>query len=175
MDNTYAGAGFVSDAALYAVAPDGTRTPIPALEAQATGFPPIEPPMGKPIEGEPVSRVYLPSGGWAELADPRKIRAKHRKRVMDQLNLERMQSGKGGIALDMTDGLIIMMVEKWHIPYLPNVGRPLDDPDSIGELMIPDYDRLTDELEPAREMIFPSPATVDGANKPGSPTRPAGA
>jgi hypothetical protein len=163
MDSTqYAGAGFVDPAA----AVQHARGIIERRQAEEA------PPA---VEGEPVNRVDLPSGGWAELADPRKIRAKHRKRVMDQLNLERMQSGKGGIALDMTDGLIIMMVEKWHIPYLPNVGRPLDDPDSTGELTIPDYDRLTDELEPAREMIFPSPPTVDGANKPGSPTRPAGA
>lgn len=128
-----------------------------------------------PVEGEFVSRVDLPSGGWAELADPRKIRAKHRKRVMDQLNVERMKAGVGGIAFDMTDGLILMMIEKWHVPYLPGIDRPLDDPSSVDELEIPDYDTLTDKLEPAQAMLFPRPATVDDAKRPGSPTLPGGA
>lgn len=126
------------------------------------------------VEGEPVTHVDLPSGGWAELTDPRKIRAKHRKRVLDQLNIERMQSGKGGIAFDMTDGLILMMVDKWEVPYLPGVARPLDNPACVDELMIPDYDAIADRLEEAREMLFPAPATVDGAKTPGSPTPPAG-
>lgn len=127
-----------------------------------------------PIEGTVSNRVELPSGGWAELRDPKEIRAKHRKRVMDQLNIERMQSGVGGIAFDMSDGLILMMVEKWDIPYLPGVVRPIDSPDSVDELTIPDYDALTDRLEPAREAIFPTPATVDQAGVPGSPTLPGG-
>lgn len=123
--------------------------------------------------GSITTRVELPSGGWAEISDPRSIRAKHRKRVMDTLNMDRITNPTAGVMFDMSDGLILMMVEKWSIPYLSDVARPLDDVASIDELEIPDYDAIVGKLEHARHMLFPSPATVDGAGKPGSPTPPA--
>lgn len=134
-------------------------------------------PAVKPVAvtGEFVSRVELPSGGWAELADPKKIRSKHRKLVMDRLNIDRMQQRTVGVAFDVTEGLMLMMVEKWHVPYFPDVARPLDDVSVLDELEIPDYDALAEALEPAREMLFPAPPSVDGARTPGSPTRPGGA
>jgi hypothetical protein len=128
-----------------------------------------------PVEGSVTRRVDLPSGGWVELRDPREIRAKHRKRVMDTLDPERMRAGTPGVAFDMTDGLMMMMVEKWSIPYLPAAGaRPSESPASIDELTIPDYDRISDELEAAQKLIFPMPASIDD-RAPGSPTRPASA
>lgn len=126
------------------------------------------------VEGTISRRIALPSGGWAELRDPKEIRAKHRKKVVDQLNMDRMRAGTAGVAFDMMEGLMIMMVEKWDIPYLPGIARPLDDVLSVEELTIPDYDVLSDALENARGVIFPSTATVDGAGTPGSPTRPGG-
>lgn len=131
-------------------------------------------PPAQTVAGDIVTRITLPSGGWAEIRDAKTIRAKHRKKVIDQLNMDRLQASKPGLAFDMVDGLIIMMVEKWHIPYLPDCARPLDDVTSVDELTIPDYDALSTALEPAREVIFPSPATVDGAGTPGSPTQPDG-
>lgn len=128
----------------------------------------------QPVEGVVSTRIELPSGGWAEIKDAKQIRAKHRKRVIDQLNMDRLQASTPGVAFDMVDGLIMMMVEKWSVPYLPDCARPVDDPTSVDELTIPDYDALSDALQSAREVIFPTPVSVDGAGTPGSPTRPDG-
>lgn len=127
------------------------------------------------VAGDITKRVELPSGGWAEIRDAKTIRAKHRKRVIDSLSMDRLQASTPGVAFDMVDGLIIMMVEKWHVPYLPDCARPLDDVTSVDELTIPDYDTLSDALESARSIVFPAPATIDGAKTPGSPTQPGGA
>lgn len=126
------------------------------------------------VEGLVTTEVRLPSGGWAQLKDAKEIRAKHRKKVFDQMNADRLQAGTPGVAFDMVDSLMIMMVEKWHVPYLPDCARPLDDITSVDELTIPDYDALSSALEGARQVLFPTPATVDGAGVPGSPTPPAG-
>lgn len=125
------------------------------------------------FEGIITERLPLPSGGWAEIRDVGGIRAKHRKRVMDQLNIDRMQSRTIGSGLDVIEGLILMMVDKWSVPYLSDVARPIEQPASIGELTIPDYDALTEAMEPARKVLFPEPVTVDDHKKPGSPTLPA--
>lgn len=129
---------------------------------------------GTVLEGVVTERLALPSGGWAEVADASKIRAKHRKRVFDRLNIDRMQSKTIGSGLDVVEGLMLMMVDKWDVEYLPGVARPLDQPESIGELTIPDYDALSEAMEPARKVLFPDPVTVDDHAKPGSPTLPAG-
>lgn len=135
---------------------------------------PWTPPAEPAAEGPITRRVELPSGGWAELRDPHSIRAKHRKRALDGLNIDRMQAKTAGITLDMTDGLIIMMVERWSVPYLPGEGggSPALAPTLIDELTIPDYDALADNLESARKLLFPQPASVDD-RRPGSPTQPA--
>ena len=130
--------------------------------------------MESVLEGIITERMPLPSGGWAEIADATKIRAKHRKKVFDRLNIDRMQSRTIGSGLDVVEGLMLMMIEKWDISYLPDVARPLDSPDCIGELTIPDYDALSEAMEPARKVLFPDPVTVDDHAKPGSPTLPAG-
>jgi hypothetical protein len=130
--------------------------------------------MDNVLEGVVTERLELPSGGWVEVADASKIRAKHRKRVLDQLNIDRMQSKTIGSGLDVVDGLMLMMIDKWDIEYLPGVARPMDWPESIGELTIPDYDALSAAMEPARKVLFPDPVTVDDHAKPGSPTLPAG-
>jgi hypothetical protein len=128
------------------------------------------------LTGVLTTRVPLPSGGWAEIADPKQIRAKHRKRLMDRLNMDRMQERTMGIGFDLIESLILLMVDKWSIPYAPlqDSTSPLATVTLIGDLEIPDYDALTEALEPARQMLFPDPVTIDDHNKPGSPTLPVG-
>jgi len=131
---------------------------------------------GSILDGVVTTRVELPSGGWAEIADARQIRAKHRKRMMDRLNIDRMQSRTMGIGFDIVESLMLLMIDKWSIPYAPlqDSSSPLATVDLIGDLEIPDYDKLSEALEPARQMLFPDPVTVDDAGKPGSPTQPVG-
>lgn len=125
--------------------------------------------------GNIVNRIDLPCGGWVELADPQMIRAKHRKNVVDRLNRERLESQTVGVGFDMLDSLMLLMVEKWNIPYFPGVARPIDQPSTVDELKIPDYDAIAERLEGARKVLFPDPISVDQANTAGSPTRPGGA
>jgi hypothetical protein len=131
---------------------------------------------GSILDGVVTTRVELPSGGWAEIADARQIRAKHRKRMMDRLNIDRMQSRTLGIGFDIVESLMLLMIDKWSIPYEPlrDSSSPLATVDLIGDLEIPDYDALSAALEPARMVLFPDPVTVDDAGKPGSPTQPVG-
>jgi hypothetical protein len=146
--------------------------PQPSIASQASA----ERADGGILDGIVTTRIELPSGGWAEIGDPRQIRAKHRKRLMDRLNMDRMQERTMGIGFDLIESLILLMVDKWSIPYAPlqDSPSPLATVTLIGELEIPDYDALTEALEPARQMLFPDPVTVDDHNKPGSPTLPAG-
>ena len=128
------------------------------------------------LDGVVTTRIDLPLGGWAEIADARQIRAKHRKRLMDRLNIDRMQQRTLGLGFDIIESLMLLMVDKWSIPYAPlqDSASPLSTPDLIGELEIPDYDALSNALEPARQILFPDPVSVDDAGKPGSPTQPVG-
>jgi hypothetical protein len=140
----------------------------PAIEAQR----PTEAASGGILDGIVTTRIELPSGGWAEIADAREIRAKHRKRLLDRLNVERLTAGTAGVSMDVLEGLMLLMIDKWQVPYFPDSARPLDNPALLEELTIPDYDALSGALEPARKILFPSPVTIDDHDKPGSPTQP---
>lgn len=124
------------------------------------------------LEGIVVRRVELPSGGWAELRDPREIRTKDRKRALTGVSDER---GKLVMGLDMMAGLAVMLVEKWSVSYAPfdggvRLGLTFED---IDELIPGDTDTLCNACEPARRLLFPDMATPDDM-KPGSPTQPVG-
>src|SRR5690349_21270033 len=144
----------------------------PEIEAQR----PAEPASGSILDGIITTRIQLPDGGWAEIADASQIRAKHRKRLLDRLNVDRLTAGTAGVSMDVLEGLMLLMIDKWSIPYLSKLGldcaRPLDNPASLEELTLPDYDELSSKLESARAILFPSPVTIDDHNKPGSPTPP---
>ena len=144
----------------------------PEIEAQR---PAEQDAGGSILDGIVTTRIQLPDGGWAEIADARQIRAKHRKRLLDRLNVERLTAGTAGVSMDIVEGLMLLMIDKWSIPYLSDAGaRPLDNPGCLEDLTLPDYDELSSKLEPARKILFPSPVTIDDHDKPGSPTRPGG-
>ena len=71
---------------------------------------------GSILDGIVTVRVPLPDGGWAEIADAREIRAKHRKRLLDRLNVERLTAGTAGVSMDIVEGLMLLMIDKWSIP-----------------------------------------------------------
>ncbi len=115
-------------------------------------------------------RVDLPSGGWAQLRDPKTLRAKDKKRALSNIKDHEKVIAAG---FDVTEGLLAMLVDAWEIPYLPNAPLPRDEIGILGELEIPDSDALMAAARPAQQLLFPQPSTVDGADKPGSPTVPA--
>lgn len=133
-------------------------------------------PAAPSLDGIIVRRVELPSGGWAELRDPREVRTRDRKRALAEA-LGQLPDNAGQIltGLMSMDGLAILLVEKWSAPYAPfngapRVGLTVDDLDA---LEIPDMDALTRACEPAQRLLFPQIASPDNM-RPGSPTPPAG-
>src|SRR5258707_4212986 len=98
------------------------------------------------------------------------MRAKHRKLILKRIGAEGGEKPSNERAVELgfevKDQLAIHLIERWHIPYLPGIARPADDPTSMDELYIVDADAIDKVIEPATELLFPRPASVDGANTP---------
>jgi len=122
------------------------------------------------VSGDFVTEVRLPSGGKATFRDPTELRAKDKRRVIDNVTHDTgLASG-----LDVMEGCIALLVVKWEIPYLPNAPLPSAMWSILGELTIPDYDTLVEAAGVAESVLFPQ-STPDDAGKPGTPTLPASA
>ena len=129
-------------------------------------------PNGQPaLIGSIVQHVTLPSGAEVVFRDPRQLRARDKKYVVSKM---RDDTSARGRALDVFDGTLAMLIEKWDVPYLPAAPLPRDMPSIIDELEIPDYDKLIDAIGPAVELLFPTVRDED-AGVPGTPTSPAAA
>lgn len=139
----------------------------------------------EPISGKIETHLDLPSGGWVELRDPRLIRTRDRKRIAAQMPDE---GTKAFVGLSMAQGLPLLLVAKWSVPYAylsedgaedgtkagfngsVKLGITIDDVDA---LMTEDGDALTEFCEPAMRFLFPKTASPDDMS-PGSPTPPVG-
>lgn len=113
-------------------------------------------------------------GAWVELRDPRELKSGDKKRVMRTItDLDH----KMAAGIDMTDGLMAMLVVNWQLPApLP---LPSQDPTVLDMLEVPDYDKLAELIKPAQELLFPGtpdPATPEERaaqiKDPASPTAP---
>lgn len=124
------------------------------------------------LDGIVVSRIELPSGGWAEFRDPREVRTRDRKRALSGVDANGPQLVMG---LDMLSGLAVMLVDKWTVPYAPFGGAVFTGItfDQIDDLIPGDTDALTRACQPAQRLLFPEMPSPDNM-KPGSPTQPAG-
>lgn len=135
-------------------------------------------------------RLTLPSGGWAELRDLSSLRARDQKHLMKSMNFDDMQN-KVASGLDMTDGLIALLVTAWHIPYSRDVDTsnlvtaddfravgfvlPSEDPSVIDDLQVPDYGALNLVAQDAMKVMFPKNPDPSDYDDPTSPTEPANA
>lgn len=113
-------------------------------------------------------------GAWVELRDPRELKSGDKKRVLRAVtNMDH----KMAAGLDMTDGLIAMLVVNWQLPTpLP---LPSQDITVLDMLEIGDYDRLAALVKPAQELLFPGTPDPETAQEqeaqmkdPASPTGP---
>lgn len=124
-----------------------------------------------------MTRIDLPSGGWVELRDPETIRARDQERVMRKV-AKPDEALPFGFIYDVTNGLKMLMVEKWDVPYLQKpTAIPEDEPWQLGDLTIADNRVLEEAIQPARELLFPKPASPDDEqlDDKASPTTPANA
>jgi len=134
------------------------------VDSSSNGQPPA-------LVGTVVRDLILPSGGEVVLRDPRQLRARDKRYVVSHMRDDQSSAGR---VLDVFDGTISMLVERWTLPYLPAAPLPKDMPSILDELQIPDYDALHTAVGPAVELLFPSTRS-DDAGKAGTPTQPADA
>jgi hypothetical protein len=87
-------------------------------------------------------KIDLPSGAWADLLAPDKLKAKHQRAVMRAVTSTEQR--EGGMAVDLTDGVIAVIVQDWNITGDDGGLLPLPSErfDSIDELSIEDYEAL---------------------------------
>lgn len=122
----------------------------------------------------------LPSGGWVELKDPADLKAKDRKKVMRDMN-DPEEGHMMGAMVDMTDGILAMMVVAWDLPYLPEAPIPSVQLDISDELSLADDQVLQGLCEPVAKMlkagkVDPSDYThPDGTPNLDSPSEPSSA
>lgn len=97
-------------------------------------------------------KIDLPSGAWADLLTPDKMRAKHYRTAMRAISSMGKQR-PGAQAIDMTDGAIAIMVQDWNVTVERKDERsgqvtvealpvPSEDFEALDELEYEDYDTL---------------------------------
>ncbi len=108
-----------------------------------------------------MSRVDLPSGGWAELREPKGITNGQRKTVT-----RAWESSEGGDiqkAMDGVDAIIRLLVTSWSF----DTTIPADNPAALDDLLAVDYDALFAVAKDAMTSLFPN---FDVDPDQGSPT-----
>jgi|SRR5215471_936252 len=129
--------------------------------------------MERPAVTDPIIPLHLdlPSGGSVDFRDPEDLTGDDHRRVVGAIR--NISGSEVSMAMDAVYGTACMLIEAWAIPYLPDAPPPRDDFGALGKLKIRDYNAVITAVTPAVEMLFPN-ESPDDANKPGSPTLPAG-
>lgn len=108
-------------------------------------------------------KIDLPSGGWVLLRDPMTVKARDRKRVL--LALDGVD-GRFARQFTEADTVLALAVAEWSFTDLP---LPSEQPDSLDELSIADYDALCVAAKPFEQALFPDfsdEATSDPKEEP---------
>jgi hypothetical protein len=119
--------------------------------------------QGRQLEGIMFKKITLPSGNTVNLRDPKDLRQKDRRKVLEQ----------GGAfdnqvlaSLSIIEGMIAVLVESWSFDLIPPSVRI----ESLGELTMADYDVLVEEAKEAEKVLFPAVAkTYESESNPDSP------
>lgn len=102
---------------------------------------------------------------WADLKDPGTLKQRDRKTILLMMDQERGNMAK---ALDMTAGVLAMLIETWSYGDL---AMPSRDINSLDEIPIAAYDVLADAANSAVELIFGAKNLGDPKD-PASPSKP---
>jgi hypothetical protein len=166
--------------------------------------PPQQWPAASPVFGEPAEPVAdpappapepelallpnplrhdLPSGGWVELRDLSGLKARDHKAILRGINETDMTKAMS-FGVDMTDGLMTVMVTAWSLPYgadwaIPSLCIMRDaitgTPVVLDDMRAGDYAALEALVLPAMKVLFPKKADPSDVEDPASPTAPASA
>jgi hypothetical protein len=129
----------------------------------------------------------LPSGAWADLLTPDKLKAKHHRlamRAVTQVENKR----QGAMAIDMLDGVLAVVIQDWSVTYektneetgavtIEPLPVPSVDFDSIDELEIEDYEALlghpfVKQIAQRLQELRAERVSPDDWNDPASPSEP---
>lgn len=122
-------------------------------------------------------KIDLPSGAWADLLTPDKLKSKH-MRIVNRA-VTRMEQRDGGWLLDMIDGAVAIMVQEWSC--VDDDGNTLPIPSvnlkSLDELSIEDYETLVghdfvQEINSRIMKVRSERVSPDDVEDPDSPTVP---
>ncbi len=102
--------------------------------------------------------IKLPSGAEVVWRDIAELKQKDRSRII------RSAAGDDDVSRGMSiiEQVIAVMIESWTIELLP----PSVKVDSLGELSLDDYDKLSDEAQVVLTRLF---STFDKKDSPDSP------
>jgi hypothetical protein len=122
-------------------------------------------------------KIDLPSGAWADLLAPDKLKAKHQRAVMRAITSREQR--EGGYAVDLTDGVIAVIVQDWNVTDDDGNVLPLPSEkfDSIEELSMEDYEALlgheyVEQVATRLMQLRAERVTPDDWDKPESPSEP---
>lgn len=125
-------------------------------------------------------KIDLPSGAWADLLAPDNLKAKHQRAVMRAVTSQDQR--EGGMAVDLTDGVIAILVQDWNVTGDDGEVLPLPSEKltSLDELSIEDYETLLGHeyvVQVAARLMKLRGERVspDDYDKPESPTVPSSA
>jgi hypothetical protein len=122
-------------------------------------------------------KIDLPSGAWADLLAPDKLKSKH-LRIVNRA-VTKMEQRDGGWLLDMIDGAVAIMVQEWsctdddgNVLPVPSVNLK-----SLDELSIEDYETLlqhefVQEINNRIMKVRSERISPDDVEDPDSPTVP---
>lgn len=150
----------------------GPHLPEPAPETPPA---PAAPAVAAPPGGEVIT---LPVSGFqVAVRSAKSLRNRDRQRLLLSMNDDPNQS-KVAAGLQMVDLIVGLLVVAWNVRALDEAGQPVGEvlpipslaPESLGELMIEDANRVNEVAEAARVVIFPD---FSPSPDPESPTPPA--
>lgn len=102
-----------------------------------------------------MNKITLPSGATVTLRDPKTLKVKDRKRVMQVT--DETSGGDLTKALALADALVAILIEDWSFDLIiPSIKL-----DSLGELSMEDYDYLVEQTKDAQKALFPSLSPTD--------------
>jgi hypothetical protein len=128
-------------------------------------------------------RHQLPSGGWLDMTDPERMRAKDLRRITLAARVG-ADDGNMAVMFRVTDHLAATLFTDWKLPYPPSDtddGQPRDwvlprvDLAMVEELEPADYNKVRKLLEPAVKLLFPGDPDPSDYEDESSPTGPASA
>lgn len=131
-------------------------------------------------------------GAWVVFDDPEDITGNDYKRAVNAIRATAEEAGNLeestralGLSLDFLDGIAIMAIAEWHIPYTPKgldpqqyapgaIPIPATNPTLLGALKLRDYRTIIGLVTPLARQLGGREVTPDDAGVPGTPTPPAG-